>query len=72
MLTHHVVPETLTPDNLAGTFETLNKDELVVEGEGEMFVADAEEQASDHLRQHPDGQRQGLRHRRRDDALTHL
>jgi uncharacterized surface protein with fasciclin (FAS1) repeats len=46
VLTHHVVPETLTPDNLAGTFETLNKDELVVEGEGEMFTADAEEQAN--------------------------
>jgi uncharacterized surface protein with fasciclin (FAS1) repeats len=46
ILTHHVVPETLTPDNLAGTFETLNKDELVVEGEGEMFTADAEEQAN--------------------------
>jgi uncharacterized surface protein with fasciclin (FAS1) repeats len=45
ILTHHVVPETLTPDNLAGTFQTLNKDELVVEGEGEMFTADAEEQA---------------------------
>jgi uncharacterized surface protein with fasciclin (FAS1) repeats len=46
ILTHHVVPETLTPDNLAGTFQTLNKDELVVEGEGEMFTADAEEQAN--------------------------
>lgn len=46
VLTHHVVPETLTPDNLAGTFETLNNDELVVEGEGEMFTADAEEQAN--------------------------
>ena len=46
VLTHHVVPETLTPDNLAGTFETLNKDELVVEGEGEMFTADTEEQAN--------------------------
>jgi uncharacterized surface protein with fasciclin (FAS1) repeats len=45
ILTHHVVGETLTPDNLAGTFETLNGDELVVEGEGEMFTADAEEQA---------------------------
>jgi uncharacterized surface protein with fasciclin (FAS1) repeats len=45
ILTHHVVGETLTQDNLAGTFETLNGDELVVEGEGEMFTADAEEQA---------------------------
>ena len=46
VLTHHVVPETLTPDNLAGTHETLNKDELVVEGSDEMFTADAEEQAN--------------------------
>ena len=45
ILTHHVVGETLTPDNLAGTFETLNGDQLVVEGEGESFTADAEEQA---------------------------
>lgn len=46
VLTHHVVPETLTPDNLAGTFETLNKDELTVEGSGESFTADAEEMAT--------------------------
>ena len=46
ILTHHVVGETLTPDNLAGTFETLNGDELTVEGEGEMFTADAEEKAN--------------------------
>jgi uncharacterized surface protein with fasciclin (FAS1) repeats len=46
ILTHHVVPETLTPDNLAGTHQTLNKDELVVEGQDEMFTADAEEQAN--------------------------
>jgi uncharacterized surface protein with fasciclin (FAS1) repeats len=46
ILTHHVVPETLTPDNLAGTFDTLNKDKLVVEGSGDMFTADAEEKAN--------------------------
>ena len=46
ILTHHVVPETLTPDNLAGTFETLNKDELTVEGSGDMFTADSEEKAN--------------------------
>jgi uncharacterized surface protein with fasciclin (FAS1) repeats len=45
ILTHHVVPESLTQENLAGTFQTLNKDELVVEGSGDMFTADAEEQA---------------------------
>jgi uncharacterized surface protein with fasciclin (FAS1) repeats len=46
ILTHHVVPETLTPDTLAGTFQTLNKDELTIEGSGDMFTADAEEKAS--------------------------
>jgi uncharacterized surface protein with fasciclin (FAS1) repeats len=46
ILTHHVVGETLTPDNLAGTFETLNKDELLVEGSGEAFTADGEEKAN--------------------------
>lgn len=46
VLTHHVVPETLTPDNLAGTFQTLNNDELTVEGSGEAFTADAEEMAN--------------------------
>ena len=46
ILTHHVVGETLTPDNLAGTFQTLNKDELLVEGSGEAFTADAEEKAN--------------------------
>ncbi|QIK75044.1 fasciclin domain-containing protein [Nocardioides piscis] len=46
ILTHHVVPETLTPDNLAGTFTTLNKDELTVEGSGDMFTADTEEAAN--------------------------
>jgi uncharacterized surface protein with fasciclin (FAS1) repeats len=46
ILTHHVVPETLTPDTLAGTFQTLNKDELTIEGSGDAFTADAEEKAS--------------------------
>ncbi len=46
ILTHHVVPETLTPDTLAGTFQTLNKDELTIEGSGDMFTADTEEKAS--------------------------
>ncbi len=45
ILTHHVVGEQLSPDNLAGTFETLNKDELTVEGSDETFTADTEEQA---------------------------
>ena len=46
ILTHHVVPETLTPDTLAGKFQTLNKDELTVEGSGDAFTADAEEKAN--------------------------
>ncbi len=46
VLTHHVVGETVTPENLAGTFDTLNSDKLVVEGSDEMFTADAEEQAN--------------------------
>ncbi|WP_310529564.1 fasciclin domain-containing protein [Nocardioides sp.] len=46
ILTHHVVPETLTQDNLAGKFQTLNKDELTVEGSGDMFTADSEEKAN--------------------------
>jgi uncharacterized surface protein with fasciclin (FAS1) repeats len=46
ILTHHVVGETLTPDTLAGKFQTLNKDELTVEGSGDAFTADAEEKAN--------------------------
>ena len=57
--------ETLTPDNLAGTFETLNGDELLVEGEGEMFVADAEEQANVICGNIHHGQRHGVRRRHR-------
>lgn len=40
VLTHHVVGETLTPDSLAGEFETLNGDMLTVEGSGEEFTVD--------------------------------
>jgi uncharacterized surface protein with fasciclin (FAS1) repeats len=46
ILTHHVVGEQLAPEDLAGTHETLNGDKLVVEGSGEQFTADAEEQAN--------------------------
>ena len=46
ILTHHVVGETLTPENLAGEFETLAGDKLTVEGSGEMFTADTEEKAN--------------------------
>lgn len=46
ILTHHVVPEQLAPEDLAGTHQTLNKDKLVVKGSGEAFTADAEEKAT--------------------------
>jgi uncharacterized surface protein with fasciclin (FAS1) repeats len=38
VLTYHVVGEQLAPEDLAGTFETLNGAELTVEGEGEEFT----------------------------------
>jgi uncharacterized surface protein with fasciclin (FAS1) repeats len=35
VLTHHVVPQTITPDQLEGEFETLNGDMLTINGSGE-------------------------------------
>jgi len=35
VLTHHVVPERVGPDELGGEYETLNGDVLTVDGEGE-------------------------------------
>lgn len=46
ILTHHVVPQRLSPEEVAGEHETLAKDTLTVEGSGEEFVADTEEQAN--------------------------
>ena len=40
VLTYHVVPGKLTPQNLAGTHKTLQGGELTVEGDGEDFVVD--------------------------------
>ena len=40
VLTHHVVPGTLTPEAVAGTHDTLNKDQITVEGSGEDFTAE--------------------------------
>jgi uncharacterized surface protein with fasciclin (FAS1) repeats len=40
ILTHHVVPGQLAPEDLAGTHETLNKDQITVEGSGEDFTAE--------------------------------
>jgi uncharacterized surface protein with fasciclin (FAS1) repeats len=37
VLTHHVIPGRLTPEELAGTHTTLNNDEVTVEGSGESF-----------------------------------
>lgn len=43
VLTHHVIPGRLAPDELAGTHMTLNGDEVTIEGSGEDFsiAADA-------------------------------
>lgn len=38
VLTHHVVGERIAPEDLAGTFETLNGDTITVEGSGEEFT----------------------------------
>ena len=38
VLTHHVIPGRLTPQELAGTHKTLNNDEVTIEGEGEDFT----------------------------------
>ena len=38
VLTHHVIPGRLTPEELAGTHTTLNNDEVTIEGSGENFT----------------------------------
>lgn len=43
LLTHHVLPGRLTPDQLAGTHVTLNNDEVTIEGEGETFTVPADQ-----------------------------
>ncbi len=42
VLTHHVVPMKIAPDELGGTYETLNGDKLVINGEGEQATIDDE------------------------------
>ncbi|WP_420113292.1 fasciclin domain-containing protein [Pseudactinotalea sp.] len=42
VLTYHVVPERLAPEDLAGTFATLQGDDLTVEGSGEDFTVGAD------------------------------
>jgi uncharacterized surface protein with fasciclin (FAS1) repeats len=38
VLTHHVIPGRLTPEELAGTHTTVNNDEVTIEGSGEDFT----------------------------------
>jgi uncharacterized surface protein with fasciclin (FAS1) repeats len=38
VLTHHVIPGRLTPEQLAGTHTTLNNDQVTIEGSGEAFT----------------------------------
>jgi uncharacterized surface protein with fasciclin (FAS1) repeats len=38
VLTHHVIPGRLTPEELAGTHTTLNNDEVTIEGSGANFT----------------------------------
>ena len=42
VLTHHVIPGRLTPEELAGTHTTLNNDEVTIEGSGEDFTIAAD------------------------------
>ncbi|MPQ98740.1 fasciclin domain-containing protein [Modestobacter sp. I12A-02628] len=41
ILTHHVIPERLSPEQLAGTFTTAAGDEVTITGSGENFSIDA-------------------------------
>jgi uncharacterized surface protein with fasciclin (FAS1) repeats len=43
VLTHHVIPGRLTPEQLAGTHSTLNNDEVTIEGSGEAFTLAADQ-----------------------------
>ena len=68
VLTHHVIPGRLTPEQLAGTHTTLNNDEVTIEGSGESFTIAGEGTVSDDgglgdLRQRADGERDRLHHR---------
>jgi len=38
VLTHHVIPGRLTPEELAGTHTTVNNDQVTIEGSGEDFT----------------------------------
>jgi uncharacterized surface protein with fasciclin (FAS1) repeats len=43
VLTHHVIPGRLSPEDLAGTHTTANNDEVTVEGSGEQFTISADQ-----------------------------
>lgn len=45
VLTHHVVPEQISPDELSGEFETLNGDTVTINGSGETATIGDEEAA---------------------------
>lgn len=45
ILTHHVIAGQLSPDQVAGTHETLAKDDLTIEGSGDMFTVGKESAA---------------------------
>ena len=45
VLTHHVVPQQITPDQLEGEFETLNGDMITINGTGEEATIGDEEAA---------------------------
>ena len=47
ILTHHVVPGRLSPEDLAGTHDTLNKDQVEVMGSGEEFMVAADDQGTE-------------------------
>jgi uncharacterized surface protein with fasciclin (FAS1) repeats len=42
ILTYHVVPQQLSPDQLAGTFPTVEKQDVTVAGSGEAFTVGAD------------------------------
>ena len=63
VLTYHVVAGRLTPDELAGTHETLEGDTLEVTGSGEDFTVNGDGQGR--VRQRADRQRDRLPDRRR-------
>ena len=68
VLTHHVIPGRLTPEQLAGTHTTLNNDEVTIEGEGEDFSIAVEgtvtgDGGDGDLRERADRQRDRLHHR---------